>query len=219
MDAATAAIAQASSRAYISWPGGRSVDVFSSAVLAGLGFDFSGRDGGSVARGGPAAPAVAFSPAEVVAGFNEQLGGLFGGNLLLYAPGGGVENIGCSRAISDMLATSVGGVGGAIQVFGFWPSVDSAAFQTLLVKGGFAVSASYSNATRAVASPVVVSAQHTWAGAASGAARVVDPWGLGPGGGISVSCGGASVPVAWPDARTLSFAAPLGVDCAISAPA
>lgn len=220
LDAATAAIAQASARAYIDWPGGRSVDVFASAVLAGLGFDFAGRAGGSVVSGGgaPAAPAVAFSPAEVLAGFNAQIGGLFGGNLLLRAPGGGVENVGVSRAVAEMLATSVGGaVGGVILVFGFWPADEPATFQTLLVKGGFAVSASYSNTTRRVASPVVVSAQHTWASAASATARLRDPWGAGPSGGVAVSCGGVDTPVAWSGA-VMSFDAPLSVDCAVSAP-
>ena len=225
MDAATAAVAQASSRAYIDWAGGRSVDVFASAVLAGLGYDFSGRAGGSVARGAGvpalrAAPAVAFSPAEVVAGFNTQIGGLFGGNLLLRAPGGGVENIGCSRAISDMLATTVGGLGGAIQVFGFWPATEPASFQTLLVKGGFAVTASYSNATQRIASPVIISAQHTWMQAPSANARLLDPWGVGPSGGVTVSCGGASTPVTWEaGGAVLGFAAPLGEDCAVSLPA
>lgn len=219
MDARTAAIAQASSRAYVDWQGGRTVDVFSSAVNSGLGFSFAGRAGGSVVRAGaagvPAAPAVAFAPAEVLAGLVTQLRDL-GGNLLIGAPGGGVENIGASRALNDMLATSLGGLGGAICVFCFWPSQEPASFQTLLVKGGFAVSAAFSNATQAV-SPVVVSAQYTWQGAATARARLRDPWAAGPAGGVTATCDGADAPVSWDSAgAVLSFTAPLGVDCVVA---
>ena len=220
MDAATAAIAQASSRAYVSWDGGRTVDVFSSAVFSGLGYNFAHRPGGSVATQGPPAPAVAFSPAEVVAGFNVQLRDL-GGNLLIYAPGGGVENIGASRAVNDMLATSIGGLGGAIMIFGFWPASEPASFHSLLVKGGFAVSASFSNATQRVASPVVISAQYTWAQAAQATARLYEPFGVGSSGGITATCGGVSAPLTWvADAlgAIMSFSAPLGVDCLVALP-
>ena len=141
VDAATAAVAQASARAYVQWSGGRSVDVFSSAVLAGLGYTFPPERGGSVVRGGPPAPAYAISPLEVLAGFEVQIKSLFGGSLLLYAPGGGVENVGVSRAVNDMLAASVGGVDGVVTVFPFWPATLPASFARLLVKGGLEVTA------------------------------------------------------------------------------
>ena len=247
LDDATAARAQASARAYARFVGGRPVDVFASAVLAGQGFAFDAatRPGGSVLQTGAgagagaawrAAPAVAYSPLEALEGLQAQMdspcppccpcgpgGRLFGANLLLYTSGGGVENIGVARALAEMLVTAVGGgvEGGAILLFPFWPRSEPAAFAGLLVKGGFAVSASYSNETRAVASPIVVLAQHTWAGAPTGAARLFDPWGGGPG-SVAVACGGASVPVAWgpggpgAGAGVLSFAAPLGVPCEVT---
>ena len=89
---ALADIAQASARAYVSWADGRSVDVFATAVLAGLGYVFPKSVGGSVVTHGPTAPPYAFSPAEILAGFRTQIGRLFGGNLLIYAPGGGIES-------------------------------------------------------------------------------------------------------------------------------
>jgi len=234
LDSATAALAQASARAYAKFDGGRPVDVFASAVLAGQGFAFDAatRAGGSVsglALAARSAPEFAYSPLETLQGLLAQMaapcppccpcgpgGRLFGANSLLYTSGGGVENIGVSRAVDEMLVTSLGGVGGNVSVFPFWPSTEPAAFATLLVKGGFAVSASYSNVTRRVESPVTLSLQHALGGAASGTARLEDPWGAGSAGGVTAVCGGAPVTLAWSaDGRVLSFDAPLGVVCKV----
>ena len=222
MDNVTASIAQASARAYINWGNGRSVDVFTSAVLAGQGFIYTSaaaataaplprlfsdatdgfviaasqaasapttpsidqsdstreaggvearvvsgeaattasslsslhsllRGGGGVGGGGggsgagegalhassfstplsitsvlragrPLAPPYAPSPSEVLSGFALQMANQFGGNLLCYAAGGGVENIGLARALNEMLVTAVRGRTGAIMVFPFWPA-------------------------------------------------------------------------------------------------
>ena len=232
---ATAALAQASARAYAKLVGGRPVDVFASAVLAGQGFAFdaSQRPGGSVVRAGGAArtaPAYAFAPLETLEGLLGQMaspcppccpcgpgGRLFGANALLYTDGGGVENVGVARAVDEMLVTAVGGPGGAVQIFPFWPQTLPASFRGLLVKGGLAVSAEYNNATRSVVSPMTIRAQYTWMGAPATTARLVDPWGVGPSGGVTATCAGASVPVAWDAAgAVLSFAAPIGIDCAVS---
>ena len=234
LDDATAARAQASARAYARLLGGRPVDVFAAAVLAGQGFAFdeAAREGGSVLRAGAgwrAAPAFAYAPLEALQGLQAQMdapcpaccpcgpgGRLFGANLLLYTAGGGVENVGVARALTEMLVTAVGGENGPLLLFPFWPASEPASFAGLLAKGGFAVSAAYDNATRAVASPVLVLAQHTWAGAPAGAARLFDPWGGGPG-SVTVTCGGTRASVAWgPAPGVLSWPAPLGVPCEVA---
>jgi len=238
LDDATAALAQASARAYARFDGGRPVDVFASAVLAaqGFAFDAATREGGSVAGlAAPArgAPEFAYSPLETLQGLLAQMGApcppccpcgpggrLFGANALLYTAGGGVENIGVSRAIDEMLATSLGGVGGNVSLFPFWPASEPASFRSLLVKGGFAVSARYSNATRRVESPVTLSLRHAPGGAAAATARLEDPWGAGSGGGVTATCAGADAPLSWSaDGRVLSFEAPLGADCLVALPA
>ena len=214
MDAATAAVAQASTRAYISWESGRTVDIFSSAVLAGIGYTFPSSRGGSVVKDGPMAPAYALSPTEVLTGFDTQIQRLFGDNLLLYAPGGGVENIGVARAINDMLATSIGGVEGVVTVFPFWPATQPASFSRILVKGGIEVSASYDNVTATVAAPVVITVAFTLDDAPSATVRLYDPWLVGSGGDVSVTCGSAAPPVSWAGS-VLSFVAVKGANCSV----
>jgi hypothetical protein len=219
--------AQNSVRAYAKLVGGRPVDTFASAVLAGQGLAFPApaRPGGSVVTRGPPARAVAFSPLEVLQGLAAQMalpcpnccglkgrpcgpgGALWGENLLLYTDGGGVENIGVSRALNEMLVTSMGGVGGVVTLFPFWPASLPAAFGGLVVKGGFRVAAAFDNATSAVGSPFNVTA-----GGAT-RMRLADPWGKGA---VAVDCGGAPVDVAWEAPGVCAFELPLGEPCAVS---
>ena len=79
-------------------------------------------------------------------------------------------------------------------------------------------SAVYSNVTRRVGSPVLLSAQHTWAGAPTSRVRLYDPWGVGPAGGVALTCAGALAPIEWSGDGILSFDAPAGVDCAVAIP-
>jgi len=228
--------AQNSARAYAKLAGGRPVDTFASAVLAGQGFSFPApaRAGGSVVARGPPARPVAFSPLEVLQGLAAQMalpcpnccglkgrpcgpgGALWGENLLLYTDGGGVENIGVARALNEMLVTSVGGVGGVVTLFPFWPASLPAAFGGLLVKGGFQVAAAYDNATGAVGSPFSMAALGGGGGGGGGArrARLADPWGKGA---VEVHCGGAPVAVAWEAPGVCAFELPLGAPCDVAA--
>ena len=225
--------AQNSGRAYAKLVGGRPVDTFASAVLAGQGFVFKGRPGGSVMSGGQVAREVAFSPLEVLQGLLGQMavpcphccglqqipcgpgGVLWGENLMLYTDGGGVENLGIVRALNEMLVTSVGGVGGVVSLFPFWPATEPCTFQGLLVKGGIEVSASYSNATGKIESPVGLRVSYTWEGAATGVVRLGDPWGGGAG-SIGVACEDGSKPtVAWAGGVAV-FNAPLAVQCSVT---
>jgi hypothetical protein len=210
-DPATAAIAQASSVLYADFPTGRPVDLFSMAVLAGYNAS--------------APPSQSFTPAAVLAGFNAYLANFWGPNLLPYAPGGGIENTGITRAVNDMLlqavvtapATGPTGAQYTLSLFPFWPAEEPAAFTTLLAKGGFLVSAAWSNATRAVASPVTVSAAYALPGVAAPTCCMYDMYGGGPAGGLAVTCAGAAVPATWaPDGRSFCFAAPLGAQCSVA---
>jgi len=56
------------------------------------------------------------------------------------APGGGVENIGLSQAVNDMLLQSSNGT---MRLFPAWPPAEPAAFTTLRAKGAFLVSAAW----------------------------------------------------------------------------
>lgn len=69
-------------------------------------------------------------------------------NFLAYAPGGGVENIGLSQGVVDMLVQSSNGT---ILLFPAWPRDEPAAFTTLRVKGAFLVSASWNPADQSAA--------------------------------------------------------------------
>lgn len=68
--------------------------------------------------------------------------GMHSTNFLAYAPGGGVENIGLSQAVVDMLVQcSNNGNNGTIHLFPAWPKAEPAAFTTLRVKGALLVTA------------------------------------------------------------------------------
>ena len=69
----------------------------------------------------------------------------FGPNFLCDTAGGGIENVGMSRAVSEMLVSAPSGR--YIQLFPFWPKATPASFGGLMVKGGFRVWANYTPGT------------------------------------------------------------------------
>ena len=148
-------IAQRSSALYSDFAYGRPVDLFAMAVLA--------LNDAPVPAIGPA-----YTAEQILEGMTDFLQLNFGGNLLAYAPGGGIENIGMSRAVNEMLvATTFNGVVGGsssilggpdtlIHLFPSWPRSAPASFAGLLVKGGISIDAQYDNVTRSVLFPVVL---------------------------------------------------------------
>ena len=198
-----AAVAALSSQTYGGdFVNGRGVDLFATAVRAG---------GQSAA-----APRVGFSPKEALQGLNAFLALWWGPNLLAYAPGGGIENTGMARGVNEMLLQSFRlpgppPVSYVLSLFPFWPEDEPAAFQTLLAKGGFTVSASYDNATRAVLSPVAVTASYTADDAPWSLCTLLAPWPSSS--GVAVSCGGEDVPVSLPSPGVVAFNAPRAVPC------
>ena len=99
-----------------------------------------------------------------------------GPNLLLYAPGGGVENTGMSQAVNDLLLQSTDGVGGGggggqghIALFPAWPEDEPAAFTSLRAKGAFLVSATWNHVSREVEGLEITAA-------VAAQCRVVQPW-------------------------------------------
>ena len=149
------------------------------------------------------------------------------------APGGGVENAGVSRAITEMLLGSgllvptVRGDGSAgcsqwvTRLFPVWPANISASFSGLISKGGVAASASYNASTQTIVSPIILAAPF------AGASGVVNatlrmPWPLAPISSVLVSCGGVSTPVTWitdsdgtSEVPALSFIVPRGATCGV----
>ena len=190
-------------RVYTDFTDGRPVDTFATAVRAGANASYP----------------PAFTPVDVLDGMESYLRAYWGPNLLPYAPGGGIENAGMSRAINEMLlqAWPLGGTSGqyALKLFPFWPSTEPASFSGLLSKGGFAVSAAFDAVSGAVVSPVSLTAQHTLRDAPSSRATFVGPWTDGALVSPVVTCGGVGVSSAW-DGSTLSFDAPRGVPCSIA---
>jgi hypothetical protein len=211
--AGTAGIAQASSVTYSDFINGRPVDTFAGAVRAGTN----------------ASAPLSWTPSQVMAGLKAFLAHSQGPSLLPYAPGGGIENTGISRAVNDMLLQSyrVPQVASALNLgayvlsaFPFWDPTQSASFTTLLAKGGFTVSASFVGAAAggAVASPVIITARYTLLEAPSARCSILSPWADST--AVAVSCGGATIPVVptmLPTGQTaLSFDAPAGVACAVA---
>ena len=145
------AIAQATIRVYGRFSG-RPVEVFPAVVAAG--------------RPASASSALAWTPEETVAGFKTHMQAHFGSNLLCDTEGGGIENVGMSKAVSEMLVSAPSGK--YITLFPFWPQATAASFRGLLVKGGFRLAA---NRTAAgVASPFSLRSIN------SAVAEVVNPW-------------------------------------------
>jgi len=184
-DSATRAVAARSSQVYSKLVSDRPVLVFSAAVR-GLGLSAEG----------------------IVAGLNGWLAKAEGANFVPSAPGGGTENVGVTQAINDMLVQAPGGR--YIVLFPVWPKAEPASFERLRTKGGFLVSATWDNATRAVATTTTTTAAAAAATALHGgttAAVTIEataedctsctlqaPWGSGA--ALAVSCGGVSVAIA-----------------------
>lgn len=90
--------------------------------------------------------------------------------MLPVASGGGVENVGVTRAINEMLLVAPDGL--FIELFPFWPSNEPASFTTLRSKGAWLVSASQS------ATGLVFEIQIE--ATISDTCRLVDPWTKNP---------------------------------------
>ena len=159
------ATAQASARVYCDLAAGRPVEVFAATVLSRSG-----------------ASDIAWTPEDVIAGLKAQMHTSFGPNLLCDTAGGGIENVGMSRAVSEMLLSAPSGQ--YIEVFPFWPKAEPASFGGLMAKGGFRLWANYTAST-GVSSPV-------WLKSIAGASAVLlNPW---PGHNASVVVRGDSDP-------------------------
>jgi hypothetical protein len=201
------ATAQTSARVYCDLSGGRPVESFPATVAAGGGLSD-----------------IAWTPEDVVAGMKAHMKVHFGPNLLCDTNGGGIENVGMSRAVSEMLLSAPSGK--YITLFPFWPKKEPASFGGLMAKGGFRLWANYSGATAAgatagatatgvVASPVRLES------IAGAMAVLVNPW---PGHNVTIAVAsntagaedskGSTVPVvAWtttPAGRAFSFVTSVG---------
>jgi hypothetical protein len=88
--------------------------------------------------------------------------------MLPVASGGGVENVGVTRAVNEMLLVAPDGL--YIEVFPFFPKDEPASFTTLRSKGGWLVSASQS--ASGLVSDVQIEATVT------DTCRFVDPWAI-----------------------------------------
>ena len=149
-DAETRKLAQASAKLYANfscaghpWPeppfetcvdaGWGALTVFSAAVRA---------------LPGEAGEPHALTASEIADGLEAHVAayGANASNLLAFAPGGGVEHVGMSHAVNEMLAQSDGE---HVVLFPAWPADEPAAFSTLRVKGAFLVSAGWDHVERA----------------------------------------------------------------------
>jgi len=184
-------IAQGSSKVYSDFANGRPVDLFPAAALAGTGGTYS------------------WTPQNLIDGLNSFINNYGGPNLLLYAPGGGVENVGISRAINDMLCQAPQGK--YLIFFPMWPQDQSASFHTLLLQGGFLVSASYNSGTKQVEN-VEVTATYILNNGTSSTCSILNPWN---GRNVNVVCGGNQAVVKVTD-KWFSFSAPKNVLCKVS---
>lgn len=195
-------IAQSSSVIYSNFATGRPVDLFPAAVLAG-----DSPPPGSNPTG------ISWSRGDVWTGLREYMATYLGANLLAYAPGGGVENVGISRAINDALVTVEAGTD-TIRLFRMWPLNSSASFQGLLVKGGFQVSADYSGANSSVISPVTLTLVYT-TGASSANCSLRNPWPAVALADITVTCNDTLVPAAL-NGGVITFQAPQSQPCLVA---
>ena len=150
------------------------------------------------------------------------------------APGGGVENVGVSRALTEMLVGSgvlvpalfadgsapPGGAQWVTRLFPAWPANLSASFSGLVAKGGVAVAASYNATSLAVASPVQL-----WTPFATNASNVTlrSPWQTVPRASVTAVCGGSPAALTWVSviegngsALALSLLVPPNATCAVS---
>lgn len=146
---------------------------------------------------------------EILDGLDAFLAKSFGPNLLpyLYAPGGGVENMGMARAVCDMLLTTRYNVlGQPLVLFGAWPATEPASFTGLVAKGGFKVTAAFK--PEAGVGPVQVVAS------VGGPCTMVLPRGWSAS-HVKGVCGGKAVPITV-DQDVVSFDSPAGVECVLS---
>ena len=221
--------AQASSATYGLAPvgqSGRPLDVFSAAVV------------GLAGAGGVRSP-LAATPEALAAGLRGFCRAALGRNGLNYAPGGGVENAGLARALTDMLLFSAPlrptdpspGAGGApalwfARLFAAWPAGEDAAFQGLLAKGGCAFGAAWGAAAGAVAPAVNATPGFPPDPPAGrgGSCAMAHPWPGADTARVAVACGGQpaganwlSVPAAGGgEELVLQFDAPVGTPCVVS---
>jgi hypothetical protein len=162
------------------------VQTFAAAVRAGVSGAVRDAVGESADAMPPPTPSVQWAAKEVVEGMQAFLHSTWGPNLLAYTSGGGIENVGVSRAVNEMLLSADQGV---LQLFPAWPVAHPASFTTLRAKGGFLVSAGYGLAkTRAhrpghtpLNTPFAVRSPVTLQSTVDGSrCRVLDPWPPGP---------------------------------------
>lgn len=210
-------IGQASSTLYGLSPkgqSGRPLDVFSSAAV-------------TLAGAKTVISPDASSAAALLDGLRGYCAVALGRNALNYAPGGGIENAGLSRALTDLLLfsaplTPVGSGELATwfaRLFAVWPSTEDADFKGLLAKGGCTFSAALVNGT--VSSPVSIAAAYS----SDGNCSLAHPWPSSPRAGITAACDGVDTPLEWlvvPAAGggtedVLSLIIPKGsISCAVS---
>jgi hypothetical protein len=200
---------------------GRPLDVFSAAVVG-------------LAGAGAVRSPLAATPEALAAGLRGYCRAALGRNGLNAAPGGGVENAGLARALTDMLLFSAplrpAGVGGApatwfARLFAAWPPGEGAAFGGLLAKGGCAWDAAWDSASRAVAPAVNATPLYKpFPAAPSGACAVAHPWPGADTARVAVACGGAPADASWArvpaaggeEELVLSFSAGLGQRCEVT---
>ena len=201
---------------------GRPLDVFVAAILA------LGGKGAALAQG-------ARTPEDIVTGLKGWLKNSLGRNQLGYAPGGGVENIGVSRAVTELLlgngvlvpaidvdreAPSEGGARWFTKLFPAFnaSSMGPAAFTGLLAKGGCIYSAALQSG--GVVSPVRISSTSSASRTGGTNCTLLDPW-AGQGCTVSVACSGTPVSAAWlntTEGQAVSFLVPpaVGSSCTVT---
>ena len=124
--------AQKTSKQYSVLATGRPVEIFPAAVKAGVS---DGQD-----------PSVGFTAREIIDGMNAFLDNVMMENLLPFTPAGGIENVGVSRAVNEMLVVGEfwGDDAVVISLFDVWKFTgESATFSNLLTKGNLLVSARF----------------------------------------------------------------------------
>jgi len=214
-------ITQASSTRYGLAPvgqSGRPLDIFAAAVV-GLA--------GARTVVSPTAP----TPSILKAGLRGYAKVALGRNALSIAPGGGVENAGLSRGLTDMLLFSSpfssSSTGIAMRwfarLFAAWGLDEDAQFDGLIAKGGCEFSAQIKGG---VISPLVnVSALYLLPSDINGFGNcsMANPWSNTTTSNVTVMCGGKSVTSVWLNVlaagggteSVLSFFAPQAVGCTV----
>lgn len=224
-------LAQASYFAYQSGNAGRPLDMFMAGIRSIAG--------GSAAVLSPKAP----TPTQLVAALGGWAQATLRPSGLSVPAGGGVENAGVARALTEMLVASIlyvpvgggggnGGGGGAqwyASLFAVWPEEDPGEFGGILAKGGCAYGAVKGAQTPTLgpivnATAVYPSGSGKGSGGTHANCSLQHPWPSQPTSDVGVVCGGA-VPVSqWisvvgaggMSVQVLTFLAPLGVPCTVT---